>query len=70
MSRSARADDLELFLANAFAGYGAAAAMRALAGKLVRVRDSCRPKGRAGHTKRCSESLSQAMDFGRLGHEF
>ena len=44
-------DDLELFLANAFAGYGMAAAVRAGFGQLVRVRSAGRPEGRAGHTR-------------------
>ena len=43
--------DLELFLANAFAGYGMAAAVRAGFGHLVRVRSAGRPEGRAGHTR-------------------
>ena len=63
-------DDLKLFLANAFAGYGVAAAVWARAGRLVCVWSTGRPKGRARHTMRCRKSVPQVSNFGRLGIEF
>jgi hypothetical protein len=47
-----------------------AAAVRTLAGWLVRVRSGGRSKARARHTMRCRESLSQVSNIGRLGNEF
>jgi len=47
-----------------------AAAVRALTGQLVRVRDGGRPKARSCHTKKYLRSLSQATNFERLGVEF
>ena len=63
--------DLKLFLANAFASDDAATAVRARAGRFVRVRRGGRSKRGAGHKKEGgAESLSQVTDFGRLGHGF